>query len=125
MFSFADDTAIIYSGPTYHDAITKCEADLKLMNNWFIFHKICPNLSKTHWIKYAYKTTKEETLDIPWHLLGCTGKKLECTCLKIHKISEIKYLGLLNWKAYSISLQAKIRKLNFLMYYLRKKYHLI
>ena len=73
------------------------------------------------------KLQKKIKTDTTWHFPECAKIKSECTCYQIHQVSEIKYLGLvlshnLNWSDHSIYLQAKIRKGNFLLYYLKKKY---
>lgn len=47
---------------------------------------------------------------------------------KLQKVKKVKYLGLildnkLTWKEHSIELQAKLRKLNFLFYHLKKYFN--
>ena len=123
VFSFADDTAIVYSGVDFEESRKKCETDLETLTHWFIFHKICPNLKKTKLIQYFYKTTKNvQSPAIIWHLPNCL--KNNCNCTEIERVTEIKYLGLflnsnLNWQAHSAYLQTKLRKLNYLLYYLK------
>jgi hypothetical protein len=123
VFSFADDTAVVYSGTTYNDAVRKCESDLLKLNNWFRFHKICPNTKKTTITPYYYKKSSSQKFSVFWHLPNC--KQTNCNCEKIEITPLIKYLGVLlnsnlNWEEHSLYLQAKLRKLNYLMYYVQK-----
>ena len=124
VFSFADDTAIVYSDDEIEDAKIKCEANLHKLSNWFIYHKISPNLNKTKSIQYSYKKNKEENgTTITWHLPSCRNKP--CNCTEIEEASEIKYLGIiinsnLNWQTHFGYLQNKLRKINYLLYQLKK-----
>ena len=125
VFSFADDTAIVYSGRTHDETKQKCEEDLRTLRNWFLFHKICPNLQKTKILEYNYKKTKIESPIITWHLRNCNGNPCTNNCTPVEKVHEIKYLGVylnsnLNWSSHSHYLQTKLRKLNYLIYYLKK-----
>ena len=124
VYSFADDTAVVYSGETNNEVKTKCEKDLALLNQWFRFHRICPNMKKTKILKFQYKkdTRKMGPPDIFWHLPDC--RTSNCTCEKIEMVDKIKYLGMvlnsnLNWSDHSRYLQGKLRKLNYLLYYLK------
>ena len=122
VFSFADDTAVVYAGDTVQEAVEKCENDLKKINNWFRFHKICPNLGKTKAVIYNYKEKNLPPPIISWHFPMCINTP--CNYTKIEINSHIKYLGLelnsnLNWKQHSICWQSKLRKLNYRLYYVR------
>lgn len=122
VFSFADDTAIVYSAATVTKAKEKCEADLGKLSEWFLFHEICPNLNKTQVIEYNYKRPGTEFPSIIWHLQNCD--KTPCNCTVLKKVDDTKYLGVylnsnLNWNSHSNYLQTKLRKLNYLMYYLK------
>jgi hypothetical protein len=122
VFSFADDTAIVYGGKTISETIEKCESDLLQLNDWFRHHKICPNLMKTKIIHFAYKKTNDQPPNLLWHLPNCN--QLSCNCLSIEAIPQVKYLGIilnsnLNWEGHALYQQKKLRKLNYLMYYLR------
>jgi hypothetical protein len=123
VFSFADDTAVVYSGGTIHEAIEKCELDLQKLNNWFRYHKICPNLNKTQAVHYHYKRSQNFPPPIIWHLPTC-NRTSPCNCTKIEFTPHVKYLGLilnnnLNWEQQSLFWQKKLRKLNYLLYYVR------
>ena len=125
VFSFADDTALVYSSETMDTAIGSCEHDLKTkFNDWFLYHKICPNLQKTQIINFRFKNQSLASHPtITWHLPDC--EMTNCKCVKLKIVSDVKYLGVvlnsnLNWKAHSIYLAKKLRKLNYLLYRVKK-----
>ena len=122
MYSFADDTAIVYASKNIEETIAKIETDLKQLNEWLLFHKICPNMGKTKATIYQYKNVKTKPPDIIWHLPTC--RTTPCNCNKIEYIYQTKYLGVilntnLNWGEHSLYQQNKLRKLNYLMYHTR------
>lgn len=124
VFSFADDTAVVYAGEKIEEAKRKAENDLIILSNWFLYHRICPNMQKTQCVQYTYKLNKnKDFITIIWHLPNC--KSEPCDCPKLENSLETKYLGVklncnLNWKPHLDYLQSKLRKLNYLLYYLRK-----
>lgn len=122
VFSFADDTAIVYVSETFSSTVRKCEEDLQKLNKWLQFQKICPKLGKTLAIFIQYKKTKENTPLISWHLPTC--KRTPCNCHKIKVTPETKYLGIilnsnLNWEGHSLYQQTKLRRLNYLTYHIK------
>ena len=125
VFSFADDTAFVYSGKSDFEISQKCLNDLEKLNHWFLFHKISPNLQKTLAVRYRYKKPNYTANTILWHLPDCK-KDAPCSCTKINIKNHTKYLGLflntnLSWGEQSNYLQLKLRKLNYLLYHLKNK----
>lgn len=122
IFSFADDTAILFTAKTKSELFNKVNSDLRLLTSWFWEHKLYPNLSKTKLISFGFnKIDLSNTFKLHSNPL-CTQI---CNCPYLAQVNHIKYLGLildekLNWEQHSIYLQGKLRRLNFMLYHMRR-----
>jgi hypothetical protein len=124
VFSFADDTAVVYAASSKQEVKNNCEMDLKILNDWFRYHRICPNSSKTKIVEYRYKRNNREfeSYTIKWHSPECS--QVNCNCREIETTDKIKYLGIvlntnLNWSEHSLYQQTKLRRQNYLLYHIR------
>lgn len=122
IYSFADDTALLFTAKTKSELINKINVDLHSLSAWFWKHKLYANLEKTKIISYGYQYVNlHETLKL--HIRPNCLKT--CNCKYLKQFSETKYLGLildqkLNWGPYTVHLQNRLRKLNFLLYHASK-----
>ena len=131
MYSFADDTAIVYHSKDVGQLANEINADMRVMSDWFSRHRLHPNLSKTKIVTFGYKN-KIDLSGMVW-LHTCNGDQATCVCEPIGQVNEIKYLGVmldsrLTWAAQSQYLQCALRKLNYMLYYLSQQFsrsHLI
>lgn len=119
IFSFADDTSILFSAKTKTELIHKINSDLKLITAWFSEHKLHLNLDKTNIISFGFQKLNIQQ-SIKLHLNPhCVD---QCNCPSLNQVSEIKYLGVildekLSWGPHTINLQKKLRKLNYMLYH--------
>ena len=123
VIGYADDTSLLYSAATQADVEQDFLLDCKILLPWFAENRLSLNKEKCECIVFAYKTPQ-------WaHNFELKLDKGEV----IKKTQKVKYLGLLideklTWNEHSIKLQAKLRKLNYLFYYMKQYFsrkHLI
>lgn len=112
LYVFADDTALVYNSISGNGIVCKIESDIKILRNWFAFHKIFPNINKTKIPTFSYRDSKS---------IG----KFFWDGLQIEEVKHIRYLGViidekLAWGHHIEQLRKKLHKLNYLLYYLSK-----
>ena len=118
VLGYADDTSLLYSAAAIDEIKANFGHDQVVLSRWFRQNLLHLNLSKCRWVEYAYKSPEwRNSLQ-----LSIENKVIEPT-------NEIKYLGLildekLTWRAHSIYLQSKLRKLNYLFYHLKQHINL-
>lgn len=122
IYSFADDTSVLFTAKSKSELITKINKDLRKLSAWFWTHKLYANLEKTKIISYGYQHVNlYETLKLHFHP-SCHEP---CTCNFLNQVTETKYLGLilddkLKWVPHTVHLQSRLRKLNFILYHASK-----
>lgn len=122
LYSFADDTSILFSAKTKTELINKINYDLKSLTVWFWEHKLHPNLNKTKIVSFGFQNINlHKTIKL--HLNPFC--KVSCNCLFLDQVSEIKYLGItldekLSWGPHTVNLQNRLRKLNYMMYHVNR-----
>lgn len=55
IYSFADDTSILFSAKSKSQLLEKINSDTKILSAWFWAHKLHPNLQKTKIIAYGHQ----------------------------------------------------------------------
>lgn len=122
IYSFADDTSVLFTAKSKTELLGKIKNDLKTLSAWFWSHKLYPNLGKTKLLSYGYQKidlTNKLKLHIKPNCLDV------CNCTFLEQVSEIKYLDVIldqkmNWEPHSIYLQNKLRKLNYMLYHISR-----
>lgn len=117
IYTYADDTALIITGPNWESARRNAEATLSSVMVWLSANLLTLNLSKTNYITFAMNNStlpshnevviKAHSCPIPCH---------NCQCLKLARATSIKYLGVhidqfLKWDQHIKSLIPRIRTL--------------
>jgi len=125
VIAFADDTSLLYSAATKEDLEENYKHDMRILFPWLRNKLLHLNVDKCKYVIYAYKTPVwAANLNLQVNEGDGGGK--------IDRVAAIKYLGLtldekLTWKNYSLELQGKLRKLNYLFYHMKNffnTYHL-
>jgi len=130
IYSFADDTALVYSAGSRDGLVRMINNDMQFVSSWFYQHRLYPNLAKTKVVSFGYK----DPLDLHgriW-LHQSPNCAVGCGCEPLSQVYEIKYLGVmldnkLTWGAQSQYLQSCLRKLNYILFYAShqfSKFHL-
>ena len=100
-YTFADDTALVYSAKDEHELETLVNADLKKYTNWLLCNKLKINTDKTKCMVFKQKN---KIIYSP---------QIKIDGYTIEHVNEIKYLGLiidngLNWKEHITHIKNKI-----------------
>lgn len=94
LFSCADDTAILITGTHWEEVHHNAEVDMRLINTWFLKHKLRINYTKSKFIAFTQdKRTQSKFNKIKIHDLNC--KINYCSCDIINKTEYTKYLGII------------------------------
>lgn len=123
IMGFADDTALTYGAYSAEQVMEYYNEDITRITEWFMKNGLIVNPSKCSFIQYGFKEWGPNFEKLKLHTTGCSGG--ECNCPIICRETETKYLGLmldqkLTWHSQSVYLQNRLRRLNYLFYYLRE-----
>lgn len=107
IISFADDTAIYFTGNSWEEVRHTVEVDLKVIKDWFDENLLTININKTTYLPFCSYTNK-----LPSFSEICISN----TNLKIQSSQKIKYLGIiidchLKWDCHITELVKKLRSL--------------
>lgn len=117
IFSYADDTAIVFSEKSWEAVHNVAEAGLSKIYNWLNHNLLTLNTLKTNYICFAINNRSQPMLStIKIH--SCKSPHNECTCPLIEKVTHTKYLGViidqrLSWHRHLELTTCRIRKLIF------------
>jgi hypothetical protein len=124
IITYADDTALILSGPNWEDTFTKTNSALKSVYKWLNKNYLTLNESKTVYMTLIIdsRTQPAEYHCLKLHSDLCTSAA--CNCPLISKVKHVKYLGVeidenLKWNKQIEQLLVKTRFLMFNFYNLR------
>lgn len=124
ILTFADDTALFFTGSDWDEVFANAQSGFNKVNSWLKTNILTLNINKTKTMAFASRSNglPVQSLSIMAHT--CTSVTSSCTCEKIERISEIKYLGViidqtLNFKSQVETLVRRLRKLTYLFRNLR------
>ena len=96
VFSYADDTAVVFTGDTWLDAKLSTEIGLAKISKWFSINLLTLNITKTNYICFSVcqRTQPGEDFNVIIHI--CNNEiSNSCDCPKIDKVPHIKYSGVI------------------------------
>lgn len=113
VLGYADDTSLVYSPRDWREVDEWFTHDKNILLPWLKKNQLHLNVEKCESILYAYKEPE-------W----AGNLKLKIGGRHLSKNKVTKYLGVkldekLTWKAHSLYLQSKLRKLNYLFWNLK------
>lgn len=123
IFSFADDTALIYKAQSYDVILQDITADMTQVKEWFESHHLFINFKKTNFLTFGNKTNPILPGGLRIHKnANCA---IDCNCPIIMQAGAVRYLGLnfdphLNWNVHITSLVSRLKKLNYQIFHLSK-----
>ena len=111
--SYADDTALVFSGESWDDAKNRAINGMSIIGNWLQTNKLTMNLSKTAYIAFSLTAANRP------HFAN-----IVINAQLVQEVSQTRYLGImidrhLRWGAHVDYLSNKIRKLIHKFYFLR------
>lgn len=115
IFTYADDTAIVFHGGTWEEVTRIAENGLHRLGQWLETNLLTLNVSKTSFIQFSFSKNNLNNITIRAHSCNYpngTG----CSCLSINKVTHVKYLGVilderLSWEPHINVVTCRTRKL--------------
>lgn len=124
--SYADDTAILFTGANWSDVYKKAEIGLSKVQTWLNSSLLSLNVKKTNYITFSTSAADQPDIDtLKIHQNNClTDEPINCSCTEITRIKALKYLGVivdqhLRWSDHCDYVTEKIRKLFYKFYQIR------
>lgn len=122
IISYADDTALVFSGDTWNDVRLHAEEGLLKINRWLTQNLLTLNVSKTAFLQFSLPGAKPSGLNIKVHSCGTVNN--ECSCLTLSQSGTMKYLGVvldekMSWYSHIELVSTRTRKLIWIFKNLR------
>lgn len=129
VFSYADDTAVVFTGDSWREVKAHAENGLRKVAQWLNANLLTLNTAKTNFISFAIndRFQPETSFLIKIHscdLANTNNPDQECSCPAIEKVQTTKYLGVmldqrLNWYSHIDLVAGRLRKLIWIFKELR------
>lgn len=139
--TFADDTAILFTGNNWIDVQSNVETGIKQVMDWLKNNLLTLNISKTKYINFSITnfnqpkslfTVKAHTCLSALPSDTSTTASSSCNCVALENVQYIKYLGImvdqhLTWAKHIRYISDRVRKLIFIFKKLRRvsDYHFL
>lgn len=124
VFSYADDTAIVFVGSTWDSVRHSAEAGLAEIGNWLKANLLTLNTEKTNYIAFTNYSSSQPDTNFKIQIHHCYDHSKTCSCIAISKVTDTKYLGVvvdqrLSWHAQIELMMGRTRKLMWIFKKLR------
>lgn len=125
IFSYADDTALIFEGNSWEEVRSRAEEGLKVVMKWLQDNLLALNISKTKFMTFTNPRSRTPVITLKAHANCVNGSNGSCDCTELEQVQNIKYLGVvidekLNWKQHIKTLSGRVRKLIYVFKNLRE-----
>lgn len=119
IFSFADDTALFFSGDSWKDVFEIAQKGFSNVSTWLQRNVLTLNVSKTKYIAFAHKSNLLPPPNLAITAHACNTTTSNCFCPTLLRCESIKYLGIiidqnLNFKLHIEVLAGRLRKLIYI-----------
>lgn len=125
ILSYADDTAIVFTGKTWEKVKLEAEKGLARVSEWLCENLLTLNTQKTNFVCFAPYINSQPLPDFEIRIHSCSlTLPNTCNCPKIQKVSSVKYLGIivdqrLSWYPHLEVTIGRVRKLMWVFKSLR------
>lgn len=124
IFSYADDTAIVFTGGSWDSVKIDAEQGLAKVAIWLNNNLLTLNTTKTNFICYSIYKNKQPNNNFSIKIHTCNNKFNNCNCSSIDKVTQTKYLGViidqhLTWYSHIEQVSSRVRKLIWIFKSLR------
>lgn len=116
IFTYADDTAIVFTGSTWNDALVNAEEGLTKVAVWLKLNLLTLNTSKTNYLCHFISSKTRPPVNFSLKIHTCDNLvNTNCICPTITRVTQTKYLGIivderLSWYPQIEQVTARIRK---------------
>lgn len=116
IFSYADDTVLIFHGEHWDTAREAAETGLRKIIHWLEGNLLTLNISKTSFLQFTFAKTKPTVVSLKAHSCDVANSGIPCSCLPITQQKTMKYLGVildegLTWRPHIEQTSSRVRKL--------------
>ncbi|KAJ8732469.1 hypothetical protein PYW07_015068 [Mythimna separata] len=124
IMSYADDTAILFSGKSLVEVYEYAQNGFNIVSNWLQKNLLSLNADKTNYILFTMRNTNIPLTNLNIYAHNCTYADTACTCPTLVKADHVKYLGVtidtnLNFRKHIELLCTRVRKLIYVFKNLR------
>lgn len=117
--AFADDTALMFHGKTWTEAMDLARKGLATVHDWLQNNLLTLNVAKTKYITFSISQRTAPNIPISIKIHDCHPNRYQCNCPELERVQSTKYLGVhlddhLSWKHHILALTGKIRKLKYI-----------
>lgn len=125
VFSYADDTAVVFTGKSWDNIKIDAEIGLKSIGKWLKNNLLSLNASKSNYMCFSINNRRQPDSDFNIRIHDCESSSTpNCNCPKLEKVSQIKYLGVilddkLSWHPHLDQVACRVRKLSWIFRALR------
>lgn len=123
VFSYADDTAVVFTGNSWSEVALLAEAGMTQIAKWLQNNLLSLNTAKTNYICFSISNRTQPKPDFKIKVHTCDDSS-KCQCPSIVRVTETKYLGVvvdqrLSWYPHLDLVNVRIRKLCWIFKTLR------
>lgn len=125
IFTYADDTAIVFSGNTWEEVRSRAETGLARVAKWLDINLLTLNTVKTNYICFSIRNSTQPDSNFEIKIHNCNRQSTQnCNCPSITRIVKTKYLGVnvdqrLSWHSHIDLISGRVRKLTWIFKTLR------
>ncbi|KAJ8720281.1 hypothetical protein PYW07_012324 [Mythimna separata] len=124
IMSYADDTALLFSGRSRVEVYEYAQNGFNIVSNWLQKNLLSLNADKTNYLLFTMRNANISLTNLNIHAHNCTYADTACTCPTLVKADHVKYLGVtidtnLNFRKHIELLCTRVRKLIYVFKNLR------
>jgi hypothetical protein len=125
VLSYADDTALIFTGSNWDAVFGRAENGMLKVSNWLQANLLTLNVTKSNYICFSINKKTQPSSDLTLKIHKCEKTKARnCACAALDRVTSTKYLGVildqhLNWHPHIETMSNRIRKLTWIFRKLR------
>lgn len=127
IISYADDTALVFSGKSKDEVYQNAQNGFNVVSNWLNNNILTLNSNKTNYMLFSMRNSNKSTTNLNIYAHKCNtsaSAATACACPTLVKTDNTKYLGVtidshLNFRKHIDSLCTRVRKLIYIFKHLR------
>lgn len=119
ILTFADDTALFFSGKTWDEVYIAAQNGFDRICAWLRYNILTLNIDKTKYVAFGLKSNLLPPTSLTITAHTCTASTSECSCPPLDRTDHIRYLGViidqkLSFKPQIDVLVQRLRKLIYI-----------
>lgn len=124
IFSYADDTAVVFTGDSWEKVRENAEKGLEQIGKWLCCNLLTLNTAKSNYVCFSINNNTQPETNFEIKIHTCNNERQNCHCPTIQKVAHTKYLGVLvdqrlSWYPHLEYVILRLRKLTWIFKTLR------